>query len=165
MIQKIGTLRIVFFVLLTTMQFMSNIASNNPFMQFADKPYSKWRDAVRDSMEVWKSQDSGKIRQTLKYMREVPDKFNDAQWELEAGFIETKYDFKDFKEDTILFLNRMYKLIDKAERINNKVFQLRLYLWMSYFYYDAHQFLKSIEFTYKGMRKLNEVRGIVDPDI
>ena len=65
----------------------------NPFKQFAGKPYASYHYALRDTLRK-RYPDAQAMALAVKQMRQLPDTYNNHQWQIEADFVQAKYAFK-----------------------------------------------------------------------
>ena len=89
-----GNLGIMDYYKMKNIEADTNMASadDNPFRQFAGKPYGSYHFALRDSLR--KRYDSNNpvfAAATIRQLRKLPDKLHDKQWQLEADFFETNF--------------------------------------------------------------------------
>ena len=103
-------------------------ADDNPFRQFAGKPYGSYHFALRDSLR--KRYDSNNpvfATATIRQLRKLPDKLHDKQWQLEADFFETNFahdHIRVISEST--FEQKLQKMLDASRKAKNKVFEIRI---------------------------------------
>ena len=103
-------------------------AEVNPFMHFVGKPYASYHYAIRDSLRLrYATHDTKYADRTVKQLRDLPDRFHDKQWKLEADFFEANFyhDNMGTIPDS-LFADRMQDMLAVSRAAHNQIFEVRI---------------------------------------
>jgi AraC-like DNA-binding protein len=116
-------------------------SAENPFLQFAGKPYALYHYALRDTLRkrhLTPTQACCDL--TVKQLSAVPDVFHDGQWKIEAEFFDL-----DFSHRFLATVNDekfeagMLNLLEESKRWKNTIWVLRITRKLFDFYYDTGQ--------------------------
>lgn len=154
-------INVILFLIILLFGIWPTCNAENPFLQFAGKPYASYHYALRDTLRkrhLTPTQECCDL--TVKQLSAVPDVFHDGQWKIEAKFFDL--DFRHRFLGTVnddQFEAGMQKLLDESKRWKNTIWELRITRKLFDFYYDTGQsydmaiYARKIE---KYCRKISE---------
>jgi AraC-like DNA-binding protein len=135
----------------------------NPFKQFAGKPYASYHYALRDTLRK-RYPDAPAMALAVNQMRQLPDTYNNHQWQIEADFVQAKYAFKYQHGSDKVYLKTLNRLLQESRKYRNKVFELRIIRQLFDYYVDKG-IPDKVEYTMQLERILKEVSPKDFPDI
>jgi len=139
------------------------LGQENPFKQFAGKPYASYHYALRDTLRK-RYPDAQAMALAVKQMRQLPDTYNNHQWQIEADFVQAKYAFKYQHGSDNVYLKTLNRLLEESRKYQNKVFELRIIRQLFDYYVDKG-IPDKVEYTIHLERILKEVSQKDFPDI
>jgi len=144
---------------------IDTFAQTNPFAQFVGKRYAEYHYALRDTMRKrYKSVNQAFVDLSARQMKSLPDKFHDGQWQIEADFLETNFNYDWMHGSETLFVSRLKNLLAKSKKYKNNIWQIRI-LRRLFDYYKDFNLIEAVSCARQLEKELPKVTIEEYPDV